>query len=327
MLRPLFDFWDSPSISVRKLRNVIVHHHIYKNAGTTISYILNKNFGARFSSIHAADAGGLVFKDDLLSFLNIERDVNAITSHHFHTRKFLPYDAGDFAGDITLIDLVLIRHPILRLVSMYEFHRRGGGGDGEQARRAAELDLRNWFEMLLEHQPNMINDVQVSVLSRLGYYASPPSERDLKIARRKIRDFALVGTVEAFDQFCVCAEYFLQPAFGHLDFTYEIQNAHGGQKRTVDLSELESRIGLPLLSDLMRMNRLDLELWKFAGQELERRLAGVYRYSEKLDAFRSRLGAPDRQCGALVAPERAPTQEVELPKLDRRRWNMARQTG
>ena len=63
-------------------RVVILHGHMFKNAGSTFDWALNKNFGKAFID-HRDDAallkGGGAYLSD---FLNSNPEVKAFSSHH-----------------------------------------------------------------------------------------------------------------------------------------------------------------------------------------------------------------------------------------------------
>lgn len=69
------------------MRYVIVHYHIFKNGGSTIESILEREFGSGFVSLHGPEAGSTLVDSDLAEFLLVEPGVMAISSHHLRYPK------------------------------------------------------------------------------------------------------------------------------------------------------------------------------------------------------------------------------------------------
>src|SRR5260370_39020588 len=89
-------------------RQVILHYHIFKNAGTTVEPILKNNFRARFARFDSDDYNSTVSNESLLEFLAVHSDVVAITSHHLRPPK--PLD-----DHFVVHDILFLRHPVARL--------------------------------------------------------------------------------------------------------------------------------------------------------------------------------------------------------------------
>ncbi len=52
------------------MRFVILHYHIFKNAGSTIEDILDHSFGDRFGRLETGVDGGLIANPELVQFLD-----------------------------------------------------------------------------------------------------------------------------------------------------------------------------------------------------------------------------------------------------------------
>ena len=61
---------------------VCLHFHIFKNAGTTLDWILDKNFSENHLTLDdLEDRGARLQWDDVLKFLEKNPDVKAFSSH------------------------------------------------------------------------------------------------------------------------------------------------------------------------------------------------------------------------------------------------------
>jgi len=276
------------------MRHVIVHHHIFKNAGTTLDSALRKSLGPAFVDVDTMPMMQPITVSSMRHFLLSRPNVRGITSHGFHTRSFYELEGSEGDGDFSLFHAVLLRHPIDRIVSMYDFYR-SGGGDHDRARdKARGLSLVEWIDYMIDCEPHLVNDAQVNILARHGTYFRPPSELELKIATDRLPSFWLVGTTERFDDACIAAEYFGMPTFASLDLACAPRNVSfprtgGSVSRIHQLSEI---LGQRCYDALYRLNRLDLELWLRAEAELDRRLSLIQNIELRAAAFQRRKSMP-----------------------------------
>lgn len=271
------------------LRHVILHHHIFKNAGTTLDTALRRNFGERYVSFESPDTNpSPVEAAELFDFLRSHPAVVGVTSHSFHGRRF--DEAAPNRGEFMFLEFMNFRNPIDRFISIYDFFRADGGGNEHTNAAARRLTLHEWLENLMNRRPHMVNDVQVRMLSRRGGYVAPPSDRDLKRALRRLPRLAFIGSVERFADSCIAAEYFLQPALGTLDLACAPQNVSSVRTGPKDRAErLCDLVGTKLYERLCALNRFDLELMSHVNEELERRLALVHELERRRLDFARRM--------------------------------------
>ena len=60
---------------------ILMHHHIYKNAGTTVDWILHRNFPGHVLHIEGDRAGARLTPAQIISAAKPYRNHQAITSH------------------------------------------------------------------------------------------------------------------------------------------------------------------------------------------------------------------------------------------------------
>jgi hypothetical protein len=258
-------------ILVPRMRYIVVHYHIFKNGGTTVETILEREFGGRFATLHGPDADATLTGSDLAQFLQGYPHVSAVSSHH------LRYPKPDIPH-VVLFDCCFLRHPLARLHSYYMHLRRTDG-----LRESA----RDFLEHLIDAAPHQVSDVQVHQLANGGAFTRPASEHDLDKATQILRQMAIPGLVEMYDESLVAAEYFLHPAFPMIRMEYIPQNVTNRMRplpseRLDDLIELW---GADLYEQLVRLNQMDMELFRRVRAEITRRLDLVPRVQERLAEF------------------------------------------
>ena len=259
---------------------VCLHLHIFKNAGTTIDWVLQKNFSDNALSIDDnANPGRILPFDMVLDLLAANPNTQSVSSHQI---RFPLPDIGDF----NFIPIVFIRHPIDRAFSIYRFNKRRTDRETE----AKALSMAEYFRWALERKLfTTVKNFQVIFLAGKKNRSLATSE-DLHLAIERMKDCSILGIVEKMDESLTLAEEILHPFFGGIDLSYIKQNV-SPSKRNDLLSSLESgkaELGESLYKELIRSNKLDFDLYSTADQELDRRLHSIDNFDKKLSDFRQR---------------------------------------
>jgi hypothetical protein len=295
------------TLDVPATRFVFVHYHIFKNGGTTIESILRREFGAGFATLHGRADESVLDGRRLTEFLGEQPGISAVSSHHFRYPK--PAVPG-----WVIFDCCFLRHPLDRLVSLYNQYRRTDSPDRLCVRASCQTP-GEFMKQLMRNSPDMVSDVQVTQLASAGAFARPANERDLEKATEIFHDMAVPGIVELFDESLVAAEYFLKPAFPELRLHHSPENvsrpAHRRPQSSEDLEQaLVDLFGAEVYEDLLRLNQLDMELFRRAKVETQRRLFLMPDPEERLVEFKARCA---RLClrASAKAPEHEPVR-VEI---------------
>ena len=267
----------------RKTRFVIVHYHLFKNAGTTLNRLLERNFSGELAYLHGDQSTSSLAGPDLLQFLEANPQIRAVSSHHLR-----PPSPG--TEDFVFFDILSVRNPLDRLRSMYDFYHRSAEGDDPLIAYGKERDIAGFFELLLDRCPHLVNNVQVNYFANAGRYTRPPDDKDLQRAVDIIVRSAAPVVTELFDCCAVSAEYFLQPAFGKLDFSCTPENVSGGRLLLLSdrIKALRQSCGRRLYQELLRTNDLDFKLVKRIETEVERRFRLIPNAKNRFEDFRQR---------------------------------------
>jgi hypothetical protein len=263
-------------ILIKPVRYVLVHYHIFKNAGTTVEYALDRAFGDRFSAVHGPEPDSVLTGDDLAGFLAAHPDVQAVSSHH------LKFPVPDIPRTV-LIDCCFLRDPLERIWSMYKYFKRIEPLD-ELSERARREDPASFVELLIRDYPHMINDVQVNLLANGGVYLRPPDQTDFERAANIVDRTSLLGVVDLFDESMTVAEYYLRPVFA-VKLQYIRQNTSHSD---LDVGVLSAG---KIYEKVLEMNQLDLKLVSRVRREVIRRFHVIPDHTERLADFRLRCAA------------------------------------
>jgi len=286
------------------MRFLILHYHIFKNAGTTVENLLQKSFPHSFARFEGDGRDAQLSAAELLAFVREHPALQAISSHH------LRYPRPSAPGFV-FFDLLFLRDPIDRLSSIYTFFQQDALSDDPLNQLAHESDLRGFFVELLDKHPHIANNPQVNMLAGDGAYTRPPGPADLARATETMLDAALLGVVDCFHESLVAGQYFWHPAFPNLDIATVPANVTCASGSTLAgrRAEIEKACGPQLYRELAGLNEFDLELVQRARAEVARRFHLVPRHDERLQALLDevrRLGG-----GASFV-------EIGLPRIGRR---------
>jgi hypothetical protein len=265
-------------------RHVIVHFHVFKNGGSTIEGILEREFRGQFATLHGCDADSVLDDRDVATFLGAHPGIAALSSHH------LRYPLPAMRRTV-LFDCCFLRHPLDRLQSVYTY-LRGRASESEDALfvLARSAGPREFMTTLIEEFPHVVGNAQTLLLANAGAFTRPMDETDLERAKGTFRQMALPGMVGMFDDSLVAAEHFLAPAFPNLRLHYVVRNvtrpAH--HKMEQRLEELRMLWGAGVYQEMVRQNQLDLELCSYAENEIRRRFSLVPDSGARLMEFRDR---------------------------------------
>jgi hypothetical protein len=274
-------------------RWVLLHYHIFKNAGSTIESVLQRSFGERFATLHGPEEGSALNGPDVAAFLAGHPNLAAISSHHVRYPK-------PVAPQVIVFDICFFRDPLQRLWSMYKFIRRSEQAEGKNSKA---MNARSFFEELLQEHPHLVNDVQVCTLATRGEYTRPPTGADLRLAQEILSGISVLGVVELFDESALAAEYFLRPTFPMLQFHYVRQNADPASYASPEKEkeEFRNQVGDSIYGQLVHMNELDTELVACARTEVMRRWALLPNKDARVADFRKRCRILSEQQDALAA--------------------------
>lgn len=287
------------TLEVPRPRFVVVHYHFFKNAGTTIESILEREFAGEFATLHGQTADAELDKDELSVFLSTHGAIKAVSSHHL--RYPLPK-----IKNVVLFDFCFIRHPLDRLQSMYSYLRMTNTAEA-LCQMAYCYSPGQFLRKLVDHSPHLVSNVQVLLLANSGRFTRPAGKTDLNHAIQVLRNMAVPGAVDLFDASLVAAEYFLKPAFPQISLEYTRHNVTAAPSARAAAEDRYRELwGPAVYQDVMALNQFDLQLHTAAVEEVQARLALVPNAEERFTDFCARCAVigNSREDLHLVAVDR-----------------------
>jgi len=173
-------------------RTVLLHYHLFKNAGTSLDSILKKHFKDRWMTREFRHKGGNN-TGDVEEWIRSTPDATAFSSHTMIGP--LPQVEG-----VRIIPLILLRDPVKRIVSAYKFERQQAV-DNWGANLAKSHDLAGYVRTRLDKEGDrQCRNFQTSRLAPFQQGDAPELERALA-GLEMIYAQGLVGLVSDFGAF------------------------------------------------------------------------------------------------------------------------------
>ena len=264
-------------------RQIIIHAHIFKNAGSTIDWILDRNFRSSFID-DRNDHEMLRNPDYLFNLINKNISVDAISSHSLP----LPIINMD---DWEMFVIVMLRHPLIRIRSVYDFERKQKA-DTPGAVYAKKYTFKEYVSWRMSDKVSpTIRNMHVRYLTRNSLKSSENlSEEYLLLAKKFVLNNQLIGIVEEFDKSMVVFSSALKKTRFNIDFSYKRQNVTDNKKMSFSkqISKLKLELGGNLYQEVTDKNMLDIKLYDYTTQILEQRYLSIDSASEDIAQIRTR---------------------------------------
>lgn len=234
-------------------RSVIVHYHIFKNAGSSLDEILKRMVPGGYLMVEGLE-GKPLSAQGLADHISANPDV-AIFSSHTAVMRPPPVEG------ITIFPVVFVRHPIDRIRSVYAFERRQPVNPfviGTQ--KAKELDFPGYVRWRLDspHSIAIVNH-HVTLFARgLG------KETSLGAALMFLEALPFVGVVERFDNSVAMLKSALAERFKLCDAPLLQVNVNPERLESMAdrISQTREELGDELFDEVLAKNVEDLEFYR-----------------------------------------------------------------
>ena len=243
-------------------RVVLLHYHLFKNAGTSLDTILKRNFGAAW--VDAEFSGGP-------ENIGIPKQVQDWIENNPTKQVFSTHTARGplpVLPKTLIIPLIFIRHPIDRLISAYHFERKQES-DSYGAVLAKVTDFKEYIETRLSKEGDRAcRNFQCQLLGSLFRNSA---ETELDAALDAVDRLPWVGLVESFEQSVARLAALLVndlPDFQIMDVHKNVTNK---SNVTIDqkLQNLRDEFGSEFVETLIEVNRADFEIYAAVRKKYE----------------------------------------------------------
>jgi len=259
-----------------KKRIVILHNHLFKNAGSTIDAALKLKFKDNFVD-DRNDFEMINNKSYLLKILS-DKKIKALSSHHIPIHPILP-------SNVTIIEIIMFRHPLNRVASVYNFERKHdvslfSSHPGVQM--ANKLNIEDYVKWRLKTTSGgTIRNFHMNKIFGNSY-----KEKGKNEIIKRLESITLLGIVENFNQSMVLFEETLS-SFGikinlkHLPVNMSENNEHSK-------FFLKKKLSSRTYENLIQKNKEDLLCYKIAEDIFLKRLKTIKNFQKKLQNYAER---------------------------------------
>lgn len=233
--------------------------HIVKTAGTTLRSLLLPKFPG-LANYYLNTALNPQCIEEFKQLSRIRKDSLGYVHAHM-----VPFGIHKYLSQATYI--TILRNPVDRVISEYYFICR----NPDHPAHSVVKELRFADYVTSSVLTAQVQNTQTRIISGIGGtyqilgYEKPLTSLDLKRAKANIKKhYLLVGLFERFDETMVL----LKRALGWRmrDIFYRRQNV-GNNRPAVD------KVAGHIINDIERYNQLDFELYEYAKQLFEKRIA------------------------------------------------------
>ncbi len=236
---------------------VVVHHHLFKNAGTSFDVLLKENFGKAWEHREFGPRSEKEFRTWV-------EDAHHASAFSSHTAPIVPLAIPG----VTALQCVFVRHPIDRIKSAYVFESKQDA-DTEGARLARSLT----FAEYVRHRMDLPSDSQCRNfhVTRLAAFVpvGPGCASPLERAKAAIERLTFVGIVEEFDESLRRFDDLVRPFVPSFKLVRAHANASRafGESLPTALRAIREELGQETFQRLVAANLDDLHLYAFARRK------------------------------------------------------------
>lgn len=257
------DIWDE--LWFAGARKIVVHYHIFKNAGSSVDYALKRIWKNGWASFERTMGHEPLRPMELAEFVSANPKLVSVSSHQLRP----PAPSG-----LNVFPVVIVRDPLDRAYSCYS-HERRCPPNSMSCEVARGSNFSEYVAWCLENPLRGGGVICNSQTSRLGA-ARPPlcrfevSDADFLRAEALLHSIPVVGTVDRFDAFVERLGVELSSWFGYaIDIGPPPRtNVSPERNSAVPLIEKKRELGLKLggrlLSRFNAVNRYDQALYDLA---------------------------------------------------------------
>ncbi|PID48142.1 MAG: hypothetical protein CR967_01255 [Proteobacteria bacterium] len=248
------------------MRKLLVHYHIFKNAGSSVDRLLQTSFQNRWCKFDDyKNPSYKISPNELFDFLNSRPDVLACSSHQARIGK----NQNQNKYNIHIFPIIFLRHPIDRTISAYNFEWKIQKKlDRHQGTLAEYLELKfseeknsaveNYQTYYLANQ--FLDKVQSNLI-----YADDTKYLDYAIDA--LNDLKCFGLVEHYNESVDNYYSYLHrdfPMFKKIVSKENISQDNSSIDIKLKLKSIRNRFGENIYYHIKSKNIMDIELYYYA---------------------------------------------------------------
>ncbi|MEL6786911.1 MAG: sulfotransferase family 2 domain-containing protein [Cyanobacteria bacterium J06607_15] len=240
---------------------IIAHYHLFKNAGTSVDSILKQNFGTSWRKIEFPTVNRRSNSNLVQDWLTNQQNMTAFSSH----TAIFPLPTID---DTKILPILFLRHPLVRMLSVYKFERQHQKILNRSIKLAQEKDFAGYLNHQLDEKSNRsCRNFQTYRLSWLGNHAR---KSELERALVGLESLPVVGIVSQFDLSMELYRQAIAPYYPSFKVRSVYKNTTSDPQTSLEskLNLVRQSLDANTYQRLLDANQDDLKLYKAANKKL-----------------------------------------------------------
>lgn len=237
------------------MRTVILHYHLFKNAGTSLDESFKDNFKGDEWVTKEFPLNQAQNRAQLKQWIIDNPQAKCFSSH---TAIFpVPEVEG-----VNIIPVIFMRHPIDRIISAYSFEKKQGN-NGFGSVLARNTDLAGYIETRL----SLSHDRQCKNfhIERFCTMFGPEAGTELDRSMRTIDELAFVGDVGSYATSLIRLEELLESTDLKGTSLQVIEKNVSRASKSMDekMADFKANVGVSVFESVMTINNDDLQLYAY----------------------------------------------------------------
>lgn len=246
------------------MRTVILHYHLFKNAGTSLDASLKEAFKKDEHWVTKEFPSKLEDNNKLVKEWILDNPKARVFSSH--TAQLPPPDLEK--DGVKILPLIFVRHPLDRIVSAYSFEKKQSSNTFGSV-LARNTDLSGYINVRL----SVKNDRQCRNFhtERLCKMFTVENDNEINKAKKALKALPFVGVVEEYSKSIHILNRWLQTeGFEDIELKVTRENISRKQAKTIDekMIDLKNSMSIEDYDYLVSENSDDLILYQEALDKL-----------------------------------------------------------
>jgi len=241
-------------------RVILFHFHFFKNAGSAVDYILEKNFGDRFVKKEFKLWPYYENIKEVIKWIENESDAVAFSSH---TARLFDSTLLERRG-IKIIPIIFVRHPIIRIHSAYHYERKQVDIFRPGPVIARNTDFKGYVEIRLAIPRQEFNVSNFHVFRLADMLHGEKNMKPLEKALIALKRLPFIGLVEEFEKSMTKLEETVREYFPEFKASVIRTNVQFSPDMPLEerLKIIKNEVGKDFYKKLMEINEEDMVLWE-----------------------------------------------------------------
>ncbi|NOR87725.1 MAG: hypothetical protein GQ527_08965 [Bacteroidales bacterium] len=244
---------------------LFLHHHIFKNAGTSLDRALKDIFGNAMYFYDTNKPGGVIDESMLTDFINtnISQEIACLSSHQSCIK--IPENT-----DFKQINFVILRDPLRRFLSIYNYHKRIIPDKTKLDFLAKESSFKDFMIWIINKSPSISANFQTNFCSRTLSIERNITKTDLMIAKENLLQSEGTGIVERYDESITLFNRILEKY--HIKEKLISYQENTSKLQTDTIGFINEELGIDLVNQIKEMNAMDYELYNYTHSLLDKKM-------------------------------------------------------